>query len=340
MLRKLMVGAVLLGFTTACGDSTGPQDFDPADAQQRASAVMAPFANNEALLSLNAVKLPGTVAQAALLATPSSLTDPATLARFRALGNTLLSLGAASPLALFPADWLGNTYVYDPDSQTYVLDAQRTGAPADGLRLILYAVDPALHTILLPLDEVGYLDLIDVSTASENAVQIVAVINGVTFIDYTASATVEASSVTLSATGYLSNGTNRADFNLSLVTTQATTSLDCHLESGVDSVRVQGTILANHGGSLTLTVAHGGNDVVLDVSVSAAGVDGTITYNGDLVITISGNPNSPTFTKWDGTAPTQAELDALRGLGQIVRSVTGWFDNLLIPALLVFAVGN
>jgi hypothetical protein len=342
MLRKLMVGAVLLGFTAACGDSTGPEDFDPTATQQKASAVMAPFANNEALLSLNAVRLPGFVAQAAqaaLLAIPSSPTDPATLERFRALGSTLLRLGFASPLALFPADWLGNTYVYNPDTQTYVLDAQRTGAPADGLRLILYAVDPALHTILLPLDEVGYLDLIDVSTASEDAVQIVAVVNGVTFIDYTASAAV-GTSATVSAVGYLSNGTSRVDFDLSVTATQAATSFDCQLESGVNSVGFQATIVATEGGSLTLTVSDGDNDVVLDITVGVTGVNGTITYNGDLVVTISGSPDSPTFTKWDGTAPTQAELNGLRGLGQIVRSVMDWFENLLIPAFLVLAAGT
>jgi hypothetical protein len=234
MLRKLLVGSVLVAMATACGDSTGPEDFNAPAIQQQADQVLAAFTNNAALLALSALtttSAPFAAARTAVGLLPGSPSDPSTAVRLQRLGQSLLSMGSASPLALFPVDLLGTTFVWNPDSAKYLPDPERTDAPTDGVRLALYAVNPVTHVPLVPLQEVGSLDVHDVSTPSSDAVQIVATVGTVTYLDYTASATVGTTSATLGAAGFLSNGTDELTFNLSLAVTQTSITLDYLLEA-------------------------------------------------------------------------------------------------------------
>ncbi len=40
-------------------------------------------------------------------------------------------------------------------------------------------------------------------------------------------------------------------------------------------------------------------------------MNGTLSYNGDVVMLISGDPIQPTFTRPDGTVPSEGEYGAL-----------------------------
>lgn len=342
MLRKLLVGSALVAMAAACSDSTGPEDFDAPALQQKADQITAALSNNAALLALSAVTsatAPFAAAQTAVGLVPSAPIDRATTTRLQGIARSLLSLGSASPLALFPVDLLGKTFVYNPDSAQYVLDPAGVGAPANGVRLILYAVDPVLSQPLIPLQAVGYLDLKDVSNASQDAVEIVATIGSVTYIDYTASASVGTTSITLGALGYVSNGTNRLDFNLSLAVTQTSITVDYLLQAGGKSLELL-DVLTQATENVTLTIDDGTDTVVLHVSGTTTGWTGDIRLNGAVAITIGGTPDSPTFTKWDGTALSDAEITALGHVVGVILNVFNTMDDLLGPALIVLALGN
>jgi hypothetical protein len=342
MIRKLLVGSVLVAMATACSDSTGPEDFNAPAVQQQAEQVLAAFTDNPALLALTAITsttTPFAAARTAVGLMPGSPTDPSTAVRLQRLGQSVLSLGVSSPQALFPANLLGKTFVYNPDSAKYVVDPARTDAPTDGVRLALYAVNPVTSLPLVPLQEVGSLDLHDVSTPSSDAVQIVATVGTVTYLDYTASASVGTSSATLGAAGYLSNGTERLDFDLSLAVTQTSITVDYLLEAGDNSIRLV-DVLTQGSESVTLTISDGTNSVVMQVSGTTNGWTGDIRYNGSVAVTIGGTPEAPTFTRWDGTPLTQAEIAALGGIVESILIVFDGMDNLLGPALIVLALGN
>jgi hypothetical protein len=340
MLRKLLVGSVLVAVAAACSDSTGPENFDAPALQQKADQITAAFTNNAALLALSALDSatapPFAAAQTAVGLVPGAPMDPATTMRLRWIARSLASFGAASPLELFPPDLLGKTFVYNPDSAKYVLDPEAVGAPADGVRLILYAVDPVLKQPLIPLQPIGNLDLTDVSTSSD-AMRIVATVDTVTYLDYTATATA-GTTTTLGAAGFLSNGTDRLDFDLSLVFAN-TFTLDYQLTSGGSSFRLVDT-LTGTGEIVTVTIDDGTDTIALTVSGSANSWTGDIRVNGAVAITIGGTPSAPTFRKWDGTQLSSAETTALLQLVGLILANINAMGVLLGPALIVLLLGN
>ena len=346
MSFRRSAGLVLIAAVAACSDSTGPEDFSPTDANTKAEAVLSVMNDNAALASLSVLApyMQFGAAQMALSVAPFDPTQPqarTAAERLQALRVAAPSFGSSASLALFPADLLGKTFVFNPALERYEIDDTATGAPADGVRLILYAVDPVLRQILEPLDPVGYLDLIDVSTASSDALRLVAVIEGETFLDYTASVTQTTTSTTIAAEGFLSDGTDQVDFDLSLSAGLNSVSLDYLLSAGGNSVHLEASFSGGGEGEFeaTLTVQGDGDTVILTVTVTPSTVSGEITYNGDVAVTISGGPDEVTFTRPDGTPLTQQEINALEALGAIIEELFDAFDNLLAPALVVFAFG-
>lgn len=335
----------LIALVAACGDSTGPEDFSPTDANTQADVVLSAVSDNPALASLSVLApyMQFGAAQMALSVAPFDPSEPqarTAAERLQTIRSAGPSFGSSASLALFPADLLGQTLVFNPGLERYEIDDTATGAPAAGVRLILYAVDPILHQLLEPLDPVGYLDLIDVSTASSDALQLVAVIEGETFLDYIASATQTTSSVTLAAEGFLSDGTDQVDFDLSLTATAGSVSSDYLLSADGNSVRLEAGFSGDGEDAFEATLTIDGDDtVVLDVTVTPSTVSGEITYNGDVAVTISGTPEQVTFERPDGTPLTEQEINALEALGAIIGELFDAFDNLLAPALVVLAIG-
>jgi len=342
MIRKF-AALTLLTVLAACSDSTGPENYDPVATTSMAENILAALSGNPALASL-AVLGPAmqlSVAQPALALAPFDPTDGSvtTADRMRTYRDLLPSFGATGSLALFPVDLLGKTFVYDTDLSRYALDSTATGAPADGIRFILYAVDPVAGQVVLPLNPVGHVDIIDVSSPSADAVQIVVVVNDITYLDYTASAAQGTTSATLSAQGYLSNGTDQVDFDLTLTGTLSQAGLDYQVTGTDGTVHLVATLGSNNTVNATLTLQGSGETIALTLAIGPSTISGQITYNGDVVVTVAGTPDSPTFTRPDGTALTQAEINALLAFGNIIETLFDAFDNLLAPALVVFAIG-
>lgn len=77
-----------------------------------------------------------------------------------------------------PTDALGKTFVYDPGTATYVVDpADASGAPAAGVRFVLYAWEGSLGRPAMPLERVGHLDIVSTGggTTSESVAHLLVV---------------------------------------------------------------------------------------------------------------------------------------------------------------------
>ena len=82
--------------------------------------------------------------------------------------------GSFRVLTGIPAELLGRTFVWSTTEETWVSDDSRAGAPADGLRVIWYALDQG-GNVAVPLVERGYIDVRDVSTPALGRLAIEAV---------------------------------------------------------------------------------------------------------------------------------------------------------------------
>jgi hypothetical protein len=119
----------------------------------------------------------------------------------------------SASVATIPPQYVGKTFVYSAGA--YVVST-RTGAPANGVRFILYALDPVT---LLPVEpvannEIGYVDLIDMSAGTTSAARVIVVSQNVTYLDYRVSVTATSTTGRVTVLGFLTDGTTEATFNL------------------------------------------------------------------------------------------------------------------------------
>lgn len=262
----------------------------------------------------------------------------------------------AEPAAdVIPSEYLGTTFVWDEGQMTYVA-GEATGAPADGVRVIYYAIDPTTGQPATPLNALGYVDLRDLSTAEANilAVKVVRTsgTEDVTLADYTLelSFTVTQSSFEydVASAGFLSNGTDQLNFDLAqsatatetLVTIDQAYSLD--LEGTGNALSFVATVTGDPSSQsedpatveAVATITDGDQTVVLDVSYADGVLDGSIVHNGVAVVLMSGSLDDPVFTDADGNPLTQEQLEALR---QLWDDLGGMFD--FVDAIFGFATG-
>jgi hypothetical protein len=343
--------AAVIGLA-GCSDSTGPDaEFDPVAAGATADDIGGAMAANPALTSMEVMGayFPS-FAAAPLAATvpfdPRSEDDrhwtDTRRDAFRQWSEYESPDGPAK--VIFPADLLGKTLVFNPLTEQYEVDPARDGeAPSNGLRLALYAVDPILHQMIEPMTEIGYLELTDEDTPAMDAVGIVAVINEVTVLDYLASAQVTTSTITFTADGYLTDGSTVVDFLLSVTfdDTARTITVDYDVDVNADQAGVHLVMVLTEEpetATVTLTVNHGANTVVMDVSIAAETFEGTVSHNDVVLIDISGTPDQPVFTDRDGNPLTEDQLHALGDIFGAAGHVLDHFDNLLIPAVAVLQI--
>lgn len=344
-LAAMVVLAAALG---ACGDdsSTAPRtEFDAERAADALASVLSTADGNEDVYaslelvgqtlstspSASAALLPGGAGPASLLPSPAAARtlDPAA--------------------AMFPSNLLGRTLVYDPAVDRYVVDEEATGAPENGVRFIYYAIDPISRRPAEPLNALGHLDLTDESSPASTrlGVEVVSAPEGaapVTLIDYFIDAayavTVGTAEVVLTAEGYLSDGDERLDFDLaqSVKVTEGEAlevAIDHQLElaeAGIAVALRTDTHVQAEGGigsTATLELMHGGESVVMEIAqVSATQVEGTVSHNGKTAIVIDGAPGQLTFTRPDGSAIGQAEIQALLVLRDGIAAVAEFAEKI------------
>ena len=197
----------------ACDDSTGPgADFD---AVASADAMATMVATGEELApAFGSMQAAGDLfvdESVAMLVASGPALDPAVTSRLAEAPGTR---------AFFPSNYLGVTFAYSEAEGRY-LPTEAAGAPADGIRILYYAVDPYTGEpqVGSPL---GHIDLRDLSgaTSSRLTVEVVNTAGAapVTLADYLVDVAWTFTDGALGAEtrseGYLSNGSERLDFDL------------------------------------------------------------------------------------------------------------------------------
>jgi hypothetical protein len=346
--RLASAAAVLLASSlTACKDATSPNDVNAGTIEAGFTAATATFDNNAAFQSLAVLSnlfpaYAGTAALRASLPAPPEPTGPATLAHVRSRARALRALASlrSNPQALFPANVLGKTLVWDTTTHAYVVSAL-TGAPATGIRILIYAVNPVTAEPIVPVQQLGYVDLTDESTPAADQLGVLLTLGASTIADYAVTLSSGTTRADLEARGYITNaqGTGRVNFdfgNVVDILAQRISSTS-QLDAGGASIFVDVEVTASTV-TITVRVQQDRNAIEMSVLVNAAGgIAGTVKFNSVAVATISGTVNGPVFTGLGGRVLTAAESAALIGIFEKAADVsTDLADAVFRPAGIVF----
>lgn len=249
---------------------------------------------------------------------------------------------------IFPSNFLGTTFEWDDQLGRYAM-TERTGAPATGVRFILYAVDPFSGQPALPLNEIGWLDLIDEGSASATQLRVFANTGGVDRLNYTVSASyallgdvVEATAI---GAGFISDGAQSLVFNLvqtvSFNTVAETMRVDMLYDLQMDDENVRvvvdvGSDIDLSGSDLSLdvllTLTDGGNVTVLDVMVDQTdSLTGSVVHNGQTIALMDGSTSAPVFTDGNGDPLSTAEVAALTEAFDVVDDVFDFVEAIFAP---------
>lgn len=270
---------------------------------------------------------------------------------FAAVQRVAGLVGPRTSAALVPIirnEALGRTFVYDAETDRYVVDPARPGAPANGVRFVLYHVN---ETTGRPATaEIGHADLTDQRAASSTSagLRLVVVSGNVTHLDYAFELSGTIASAALNVDGYISDGVDRVNFDIAttgqLFGRSGTVTVAADLEVVGRDFAVSAELVGQAGeengdGSIDLTVTAGADVVSLQVEVQNSQLDATATVNGAIFATATGPTAEPVIRGAGGNEPTAAELHAL---GHLVAFTGGVFDllgGLLAPAGVLLLVG-
>lgn len=345
----------LIAFAAGCsGDSTAPSaPFDPAGTSADLAAIDHSF-DAPALESFSAAStgiqavVGGTLA-AAVAAMPSAaivrdgksgaLRYGASLSRTYGTGGLRPSLSAAA----IPAEYQGVTFVYDVDTDTYV-PSELPGAPSAGVRFLLYAVNSVTGQPIEPLVEVGYADITSSETATSATVRVVVVSAGVTYLDYGVLATAGVSSITVTITGFATNGDDRVDYDLKttltgenggglgvaldyLLTVPTRGGFRLDIESATTGLYTESTVS-------TVDLRARGPHGTVSIQGSETNSSGTfdVDVNGELFATITTSAGAlPLLTGADGEPLTQAEQDVFWAIWAMFVQGLDFFEDVIDP---------
>jgi hypothetical protein len=339
-------GAVLTG----CSSSAGPTPFNPAGATADMQAANAAF-NSPAFASFSSQSI---LFDAALGGAPLVSTSAAALDT-RAGGSTGLHAAAArsgellarmiprapnqnfsASSAAIQAAYLGKTFVYS--GGVYVV-SDLSGAPSNGVRFLLYAVDPITFQIAEPLNQTGYVDLTDLSSGATSAARVVVVSGGTTYLNYTVSASSSLTSGRVTVQGFVTDGTTQANFNL-----RATLNFDAGLtlvygldvpqrDLSIDLTLTASDLTATGTIGVDLALRGGNGWVSLTGQMTADGGTLTVRVNGDVFATITATVTGPpVITGASGQPLAPEEYETLQHVFDFTDGSFTAFDELMAPA--------
>lgn len=332
-VRTGWLGLVLALMVTACGeDATGVDpEFDSAVTAEAMAEMMA--ASEEM-----APALAGMQAASALFSETSMGTLLADGGVLSPESARRLMDGTGTAASYIPPEHHGVTFVWS-DPEGYVA-SDETGAPANGVRIIYYAVDPVTGAPALPLNALGHVDLSDESTEAMDRLAIEVVSDAIgTVASYAveSSFTFTQSSMEIhtASAGFLSNGEARLnfDFGLDMAFTETSMTLTQDYSMGLDGTAMGVSFLLDFEGdpetetgtlAMLVTINDGSSEVVFDVtSEDGESMDGEVRYQGVVVAIIGGTPDNPTFTSPSGQPLAPEDL---AGLEAVMSSLDGLFE--------------
>lgn len=218
-LTRLRAGAAFaatLFLLAACGEATDvPTTLEPAEMQQDIALTAAAFdtpATGSAIqlgpwmnAALGGAGGSAITASVALIAKNPT----ANLLRYR---DEVARLQQSETATDIPITLLGTTFVWDLSIEGYA-ESERAGAPADGVRFILYQLNDFLPAN--PLVEIGYADIVyTAGTGSREARVSVFATGAVKVLEYTVTATDIGQNVVYSLEGFAGAGVNQVTFSL------------------------------------------------------------------------------------------------------------------------------
>ena len=343
--RSLAAAGLALVLAGCKNDGASPSPFDPQGTAADMAAAQDAF-GSEPTASFSAVAgdislaLGGSplVASSAALA----LSNPSKVSQQYARKiASLVPAGASgiqASVVAIPTEVAGKTFVWDESTDTYVA-SDVSGAPSNGVRFLLYAVDPVTFRPVEPVVETGYVDVIDQSTSAVANVRIKVVEASVTYLDYQVVASATSSSGLVTISGFAFNGTTRANFTLKHTVGESSFSLDYALDVPSRDLSVDWTAtianisLTDVVVTLDLAVSGPNGDVRL---VGTSGVDGgtyTVKVNGDTFATITLTASSLSITGAGGDPLTSDEAQALEMVFYSYEASLDAFSHLLMPVI-------
>ena len=356
-LSRLATIAALGTFAVACDSSTGPDletTLDTEAALADYEALDAAFGSTE-LAGFQALggrtpfgASPEAIDVVAALSAPNAEDGGRAFAlnlarRIHAADATLGPAATTRGPATAPIisdTHRGVTFVYDPETDDYAADPERTGAPETGVRLITYEVDEAGKPIVE--QETGYADLIDEGegSAEDIVLHLIVVQNEITVLDYRTTLDENPNRGALTLHGFLRGDGMRVDFHIEAVGTEseAQTMLDVAFELRVDARdfsitgNVSGIEEGTEGeGDVDLTVRHGTHSIRVDMNGSDGILEGTFFLNGDIFATVSGPADEPTIVGQGGDPLTFGEMLVLHRIVDTIEDVFDFLEDLVDP---------
>jgi hypothetical protein len=336
---------------TACGDSGPEAPFNPSGTTEDIAAVHDAF-SSDAFASFSTFSLYFDAA----IGTAPLVTGSASAFNFRrrtkdgefraaatrnarrvaALlqGRTAASFSASS--ASIPPEVAGKTFEYNG---TEYVAGDRTGAPSNGVRFVIYAVNPITMQPVNPLQEVGYVQLTDLSGSTTQAARVVVVSNNITYLDYTATASATATGSRITVAGYVTNGEYRANVNLrSTVTEEIGLSLLYSIDVPQRDVSIDLTMTTSGLDPETATVSidlgMSGPNGTVSMSGEFTDAGGTITVrvNGDVFANVvSSGGGEPVITGADGQPLSQEDELAFQQIFGLTGEAFITFEVMLLP---------
>ena len=344
--RHCLTTAVLLvAGLTACSSEHGPSEFNPngvtTDLTTAQNAFDSPIAasfdatGGEIAATLGAASPVAVSPKMALLHPSAAESYAKTVIRLLPKTSRVSASAAAIPDAI-----LGTTFVWDVETATYVA-SDLDGAPAAGVRFILYAIDPVTGFPVETLDELGYVDVVDVSTSTEFATHVVVFAEGKTWLEYTVTGTGTASSGALAVQGFASNGVDRVNYNLQNTIAQSSNGMVLTLDYGltvptralsVEYTATFGNITPDQVAvTLDFTVSGRNGDVRVSGTYGASGGAFSVRVNGEVFATVTITNGAPVVTSATGTALTPDEEASLQAILEFYDGSLSIFDDLFVP---------
>lgn len=342
--RSLAAAALALALAGCKNDGASPSAFDPQGTAGDMAAAQDAFASGptasyaavavDISLALNGSPLVASSAALAL-SRPSKASE-----RYARQIASLLPAGGSAiqaSVVAIPSEVAGKTFVWDESTDTYVV-SDVSGAPSNGVRFLLYAVDPVLYRPVEPVVETGYVDVIDQSTSALLNVRVKVVEGNVTYLDYQVVESATSSSGLVTISGFAFNGTIRANFTLKNTVTNNAGGVVIVLDYALD--------VPSRGLSVdwTATFADISEAVTLDLTVNGpngnvrlvgtlAGDGGTfnVTVNGDTFAIITVTASSLVVTGASGDPLTSDEEQALETVFDSFEGSLNAFSELLMP---------
>ena len=346
-LKRLAVALAGAATLVACSDALSPDTVDPQALNASVNTLASTFDNNAAFQSLrtlapsfpsyNVTRL--VRASVAALGVGVHRSDTRDLEDARRLLAAVR--GPAGIHALFPSDVLGKTLVWDTaNGGSYVVSAI-AGAPANGIRIVLYVADPSTGKPFVPLQPIGNLDLTDESTPAANKLGVLLRLGGLTIADYDITAVIGTISASISAKGFVrsGDGTQQANFDITVAVTPAALSVHVVI-TGSDGTTIDATAsVSGVNGTIDFAVSRDHNTIAIHIvqPVGSDSITGTIRFNGTVVATMSGLANDPTIVAAEGFPLSTADLASLVQLFQKLGEFVGAFlEGVFAPAGIVF----